>query len=490
MKLEAVVAAIVVGALSACTAHRSSAAARDGLADYGELKTALERSYSNLAWFGSVEGGVDLPELDARTRASLERAQNEAEARQALTAFVNVFQDGHLSVMPEVEPRAGAASVDPPMPPFEGMSAEQVCAALGYAATSRVSFSLPFESLPGFRLDADGMSTASRAGVARTGQRRIGIIRIAYFRARNHPAECVRAVTELRHRSAPLSKGAISDAAEQAWFESIAAQLKKLRAEAVDAVLVDVGGNTGGDDSGDWAARLFTEKPVRSARMLVSASSVANGYFDEQLKAFAAAKAMSPPADAASALDAAQTLFDRGKQACARNECDLSWVWRERRRWARLPCNRLVDVGFAAGPLAVLPADAFGNREIAASLHWPVRVSRSWGAWSGPTYVFTDSKTYSSAELFSATMRDNEIAKTIGTRTGGAGCGTVAETPPVMLSRVHLTVRFPTCVRLRANGTDEVAGIVPDLPLAPRDGEGQRARAVRALSAIEADLSR
>ena len=38
------------------------------------------------------------------------------------------------------------------------------------------------------------------------------------------------------------------------------------------------------------------------------------------------------------------------------------------------------------------------------------------GAWTGPVYLLADSKVFSSAELFVATMRDNGVAKTIDLR--------------------------------------------------------------------------
>jgi hypothetical protein len=51
-------------------------------------------------------------------------------------------------------------------------------------------------------------------------------------------------------------------------------------------------------------------------------------------------------------------------------------------------------------------------------------------------------------------------------------------------------MRIPDCVRLRADGTDEVAGITPDLPLTPRAGEGTRARAQRLMETVAEDITR
>jgi hypothetical protein len=48
---------------------------------------------------------------------------------------------------------------------------------------------------------------------------------------------------------------------------------------------------------------------------------------------------------------------------------------------------------------------------------------------------------------------------------------------------------MPNCVRLRADGSSEVAGIAPDLPIAALEGESARARAARLLSSIVADAN-
>jgi len=99
-----------------------------------------------------------------------------------------------------------------------------------------------------------------------------------------------------------------------------------------------------------------------------------------------------------------------------------------------------------------------------------------------------DDKTASSAEMFGAVMQDNRIAKTVGTASEGDGCGFMQEAEPVELPHSHLRLRVPNCVRLRADGRNEVAGIQPDLPVLPTQAEDGRARAARLLQAIDDDL--
>ena len=73
--------------------------------DYAELKQALEQAYANLAWKASGAGGVDLPALDRATNEALARATSDAQAIDAIRAFVAGFHDGHFSELPY---RAGA----------------------------------------------------------------------------------------------------------------------------------------------------------------------------------------------------------------------------------------------------------------------------------------------------------------------------------------------------------------------------------------------
>ena len=68
------------------------------------MKSELEKSYSNLAWFASAQSGVDLPALDRRTKAVLAQAHSDAEAHLAIRDFVTSLHDGHFSELPFLAP--------------------------------------------------------------------------------------------------------------------------------------------------------------------------------------------------------------------------------------------------------------------------------------------------------------------------------------------------------------------------------------------------
>jgi len=166
----------------------------------------------------------------------------------------------------------------------------------------------------------------------------------------------------------------------------------------------------------------------------------------------------------------------------------MSWVWREQRKWGTSPCTRLIPSGFASGALDYAEPGSLDPRA-ARALYWPAIADSLRGAWNGPAYVLTDGNTGSAAEMFTALIHDRGIAKTIGTRTFGLGCGFIDYDAPFVLPNSARAFRIPNCVRLRSDGTDEVAGITPDLPLTSLPGESGRSLAARALHALVSDLS-
>ena len=452
--------------------------------DYATLKHELERSYSHLAWAASPESGVDLPSLDRRTRLALGAARSDADASAALVSFIAGFRDGHLAMV--VTPEQASAGAEPP-PRASDADASAACAAFGFGPATRVAFSLPFESLDGFAMQSDGISQAFRSGTITSGARRFGLVRIPRFRAAEYPALCIAAWSKLHASGIVPTAAAIQDAINAAWLRELADRLAALRG---DAVLVDVGGNGGGNDVGEWAPRLFASREVHSAPLLMHVGPLGAKYMDEQLQGLNdALAAHSGDEKIEAALRPAIAAFERRKRASLQQSCDMSWAWQEKRRFDPAKCSGLIDAAFASGAVDYLAPGSLAP-DAAAALYWPSVVDPMRGAWTGPVYLLTDAGTASAAEMFAALMRDSGIAKTVGVHTLGLGCGSMVESAPVTLPHSHLSVRIPNCVRLRADGTDEVAGIAPDLPVLPAERESPRARAARVLAVIDRDLRR
>lgn len=465
-------AAIVVASTAAADTHSFDRKAwRE---DYATLKRELEHSYSHLAWAASPASGVALPALDRRTRVALDTARTDADGAAALVSFVAAFHDGHFA--PTTTPEPGVAGPEP-QPRAADNDASAACAAAGYSSATRIAFSLPFESLNGFRMESDGVSRAFRSGTIVVGKRRFGLVRIPRFRPAEYPALC-------------LATWPASDAIDAAWLRELAGRLTVFQTQHVDAVIVDVGGNGGGNDLGDWAARLFTSREVHSAPLLMHAGPLGAKYMDEQLQGLNdALAAHAGDTKVEAALRPAIDAFERRKRESLQQSCDLSWVWREQRHFDPTTCSGLVEAGFASGAVDYLAPGSLAP-DAAAALYWASAADPMRGASNGPVYLLTDAGTASAAEMFAARMRDSGIAKTVGVRTLGLGCGSMLESMPLTLPHSHLSFRVPNCVRLRADGSDEVAGIAPDFPVLPAANESPRARAARVLAVIDRDLPR
>jgi len=461
------------------------------LKDYASLKQALEKRYSNLAWFASPEGGVDLPALDRRTLAALQSARSDEDARSALLNFVTSFHDGHFSQLAALAPPLAVTSPRPDNPVYSRQDAAGGCAALGYALDGSTAFSTPFESMPGFHLLSDGAAQPFRAGIFTYSGKpaRLGIVRIPVFE-NTHPALCVQAWgrDEVWNPQGKFIRGALRRAVEQLWYEALADLLRKFKTDGVAAVLVDVGDNSGGDDSGDIAARLFTAAALHSSPLWMSQDqTVSAPYFDEQLTDLR--EVLTSDSASKGMVEQSIATFAGQKEKLA-EACPMDWVWRQRRAWTSQPCRRLTPAGSAGGPLADLNPHAVADARVARVLHWPMLVAPLWGSWTGPVYVLTNDKTYSAAEMFAAVLQNNRAAKIIGTRTGGDGCGFMNTPQPLVLPNSRLRFRIPNCVRIKADGTDEVAGVIPDIPIQAAEGENARPRAMRLLGELYADLER
>jgi hypothetical protein len=103
------------------------------------------------------------------------------------------------------------------------------------------------------------------------------------------------------------------------------------------------------------------------------------------------------------------------------------------------------------------------------------------GEWRGELYVLADRNTASAAEDLVAWLQQNRVARVLGERTMGAGCGYIDGGTRTQLRASHLDVRMPNCARFLDDGTNEIEGIAPDIEL-PMAGEDEAAKA-KALAA-------
>ena len=106
------------------------------------------------------------------------------------------------------------------------------------------------------------------------------------------------------------------------------------------------------------------------------------------------------------------------------------------------------------------------------------------GAWTGPVLILADRGTGSASEDFVAWLQQNRVAKVIGERTAGAGCGYVNGGTRTQFRASPFDVMMSNCARFLDDGTNEIEGIAPDIeiPMHLDDADQQAAALAAALA--------
>jgi hypothetical protein len=290
-----------------------------------------------------------------------------------------------------------------------------------------------------------------------------GVVRIHDFSETAHPAACAAAVAalqpgdecegECRMRVMFKSGDLLTAALER--------RLQSLAKAGAKTIVVDLTRNGGGSDWVEPVARVMTPIPLKGARMVF----IRHPHWIRQLEERAA--------DVRDDKDAF-ALFDAAA-AEARKPCDRSGVWSDPPKTP--DCSLLVPSTFyATGLLAYAkPGSLRGD---AKNIYFnPSQYTYHEGTNRLPLIVLVDEGTASAAEYFTAMLQDNKAARIAGEGTRGSGCGYTNGGFFVNLPNSGARLALPDCVRLRADGSNEVLGVLPDvlIPWRTFDSAFQRA---------------
>lgn len=462
----AVAAAALAGAAPALAFDREA-----WRKDFAQLKRELSVAYANLEW--AVESRrMDLPSLASRAEDLLAKSTSDDEARRIFESFLGRFGDGHLRIR---WPKPGApAATAPAGEPAK--TAARSCADLGYRRPRDEGLDL--SAFPRYRKLATPESASFPAGVLETvGGKRLGIVRIALLMEGAFPEVC----EQVHPVPAPC------DAQCEARIESevgrrigaaLAAQVRALRKEGVTAIAVDLTANGGGSDWAEAAARIVTAPGVVAPRMAFIRHPHWVEQFRMRLEDVERDLARPElPEGVRPALEKARAAIRESARVAA-EPCDRSAAWEGRATCAlvaREPAWR------STGLLATRPAYDVSGLSADHVLDFLSRYGAPEGAWRGRLAVLVDGDTASAAELFAATLQDNRRATIIGAPTFGSGCGYTGGGIAIRLANSGAALKVPDCVRFRADGTNEVEGIVPDVLVPWRAGLSRHQRAARAL---------
>lgn len=451
------------------------------LEDFRHLLDEVSAHYANL---DSVleDRKVDLKAIRTTAEERIRNAKNEAEAKEAIDWFLRQFGDGHAWVRwsPATPPPSTAAAV------AEAEAKPQpLCTRLGY--TRRDPTGIDFTKLPEYTPLADDDAVYFPGGILQLNRKKVGILRIHLFSENAHPELCTAAQSQLGVADDAACEGMCVHRLERRMADLLTAALERrveaLRRAGATAMIVDITGNGGGSNWVEPAARVLTPVPLRSPRL----SFLRHPHWRKQLRERLEdleidLKAGREPKEllerSAATLRAAIAEADR--------ECDRSGLWADPPNTP--DCSLVVGGGllYSTGVLPYARPDALPQSLVSRNVIFlPSQYTYREGVNRLPLYVLVDGNTGSAAEYFAAMLQDNDAATIIGTVTTGSGCGYTNGGIPAKLPNSGGELRLPDCIRLRADGSNEVLSVVPDVLVAWRTRDSRYQRAARAAEALK-----
>ncbi len=454
------------------------------LEDFTQLKRAMSAQYANLEW--TVENrGLDLKQLSEQTESRLLQARSEAEAKKIIESFMDVFGDGHLSVQWAQNKVNNSSSADNAQP----SSLIPICERLGYQSHNQAP-RIAFTKLNSFREINTKDSKYFSIGVLRVAANKdVGVIKIAIFSEYAFPDLCDQAATEMKlTKDSPcdeVCEDRVERTAANLLTAALARQIEVLKRNKTSVLLVDITGNGGGTNWTEPAARTLSAKSLRSPRQQFTRHEHWTKQLKRRLQIIEADARLPTSPNRELLLHGANIL--RKAILESQQPCDRSSVWENR----KLDCSLVADTP-TLYPQSVLPfakPSSLPDKPSSRFLFYPSRYTYREGVYSGQLMVMVDQGTWSSAEYFAAMLRDNNAATIVGEPTGGAGCGYTNGGILTFLKNTGARVKIPDCVRLRADGSNEVAGITPDVLVPWQANDTRYQRANRVFDVLAKNLS-
>lgn len=384
---------------------------------------------------------------------------------------------------------APAAPSSAPAPVTFSLTGDAACAALGFKAKPAGS---PFEGpeVPGFERLTDASNAFPAGLLTLAPERKLGVVRIPLFSEEAYPSACIAAWGTYRAGR----EGTCDDACQQAFrgevvtrlLADLAARVKQFQRAKVEGVVVDLTGNGGGTNWVDPAMRIFGPKGMACPGQGVIRHPHHVKIFEDTRAELDAdlAKPELPEADRRLLSDARERVakwMEAAKPTCSR---DAVWT----KPGATVACPNVLRTWGACGLVAYLPQGALPGVASRTSVFEALGYRYEEGLYTGPVTVLMNSSTASAAEYAAGMLKDSAGARLVGSPTYGSGCGYINGGVPLVLAHSGLRVRMPDCARYRKDGTNEVAGLVPDVAVSWSPLETPEARAAKWMDVLRASL--
>ncbi|MGD0190898.1 MAG: S41 family peptidase [Rhizomicrobium sp.] len=435
------------------------------LDDLSQMREAFATKYANLE-FEILDREIDLDALFADTRARIEAAGGQADARAAFDRLIRKVDDGHVELHWPKPPSAPADSGPPDLCKSAGYDAAMFAPPVAALAPGYRSISAPAE-FPSGTLEAHG--------------HKIGVIKIGLFMSHATPALCADALVALsidpKKPCNDACRDRIDDWADAKLTADLETALRAIDAAGAEALLVDIARNGGGSEWADAVVREMTPHPIRFARMTFVRGEHWVKEFEQTAADLRAAAKGATPDDRAFLLKLAGEADAKRKVAQA--PCDSAPIWKRRKP----SCSWLGDGFYESGLIPVDDPAHLDGKPWARLVIDADEYPSHQGVWTKPLIVLIDAYTGSASSRFAATLHDNHAAALIGEPAEFGGGHTDGGTP-VTLANTKAVLVLPDCDGVRADGTDESDGVVPDIVVRFAPGDGPHRKAARILEKL------
>jgi hypothetical protein len=429
------------------------------LEDLAQTREVFLTKYADLEW-AVFDREANLPALFADTQKRIESAQSETDARAAFDRLARRLGDGHVGFH---------------WPTSEGPHADK-SAPLPCSDYNPAMVSAPIVArVTGYQPIDSKRSDLFPIGLVHVGKRAVGVLRVGLFTAQGYPDLCKSALTALKIAPDKPCDDAcsqrIDDYTGKEFNDAFITQLEALLAAKPDTLLVDITRNGGGSEWTEAVARMLTATRLKSERLMFVRGEHWVKHFTEVESDLRKAAKAAPPKDRAQLLLWAREAA--AKKQIAATPCKATPLWEGKHP----NCSWLGEGFSTTGFLESADPHSLEGKSWAADAFAPMEFAYREGIWRGPLIVAIDNGTGSAAEEFAATLQDNHAALIVGEPTAGAGCGHTDGGTPTTLKNSRAVLSVPDCARFRADGTNEVRGIRPDVLVGWRgtDGPGRRA---------------
>ena len=431
------------------------------LKDFETLQHELADGYVNLEW-SAERHQLDLAQLSKETAEKLRATSSRRKARRIIEGFLGRFGDPHLRSEAAAPPSDSMSASLAWAGPSATASHREALSAFGYRK-GKPDYGVDFDTLPGF----DPFSLGERpfpAGVLMLESgRRLGILRIKYFGEDRYYDDAAATWDSFRGSFQGTCDGncwwRFTLQVRTRLLRRLQERVEELERAGIDALLVDVTGNGGGSEWCEDVARFFTSKHLRRRNVRFIRHPHWAREIEREIGWIQEDLGRSELPDEFRTMLNQSLVEHQGLLEEVRAGCDASVLWEGR----GIECQRLAtdthgqyDVPSAAqGAAAKLSAEHI--------LFTPVRHPGFVGTYSGPLFVVIDGATASASEQFVTLLQANDAATIVGETSLGAGCGYTRGGIQLYLEHLELRVRMPDCMRFRADGENEIAGVEPDL---------------------------